>query len=428
MDRLDLLHVILNSNGSLLRQRARKMKFTSLRLTALQLDLPVEDETNFIGLDNWADNYAGLSQDIRPRAQVLGGYSAFTGANPNLEAWTGGGYVAGLIGRHALEGEGVYERHRSGDGAFSKEEPSLAGAYGTSFGHWLVGLGGGISHDKDREPSYEDYLDRGQFDGGIGRVYSVGNSSVTWGVSVGFDHDHERWDSTETSLVGPRIGFQGIWQYPQGALGVRLLGQTISGQETWPSAAGRQPSTIYDEKQTRNEAGLRWFHKFQSMPVNIGAEWMFTRFTQDETLVLPRTVNNFQEFTENENGLGVGLAWRITSRALLGAEFQNTRIDSQWSGNGSPTQVYPYDNIRTVSVGTEVPLLAHLVSRLSYKQTVFNVGSSEIMRIHGIGAGAGYAFSDSLKADLAYNRNIQKAPASGTATENAVKLQVSWHF
>lgn len=405
-----------------LRTRMRKVKFTSLRLAALQLDLAVEDGSNVIALDNWGDNYAGLAHEVKTKLQVLYGRDEITDDtdSPAKRSFPGL-YYSQTLGNclGAFEVEGLSD-NLSRD-YLTLDKPSAAAAFGAASGNLLAGIGGGLAREEDSYRVDVNFYDLHDYDNrelvaGLGYVIPFQESSLTLGADGGV-HYFQRYyeanygsDRTDTEdLKGPKYGFQAILKTAQGVLGARYLHQAIQGRYSstyysYNSSYGISSDTIhFDEEIGHEELEARWFRKFEDIPFNFGMDWM-------------RTIDTTRDSAQDRSdSWGAGLTWRIDTAALLGVEYRN-------SNN------YDYIKTTSISTGIEFPVFERMRLRFSYRdiKSKYRWGWTELYRTGA--AGVGYKLGESSRLDGVLSRTINDPSYGYKGIENFLNLQLNFYF
>ncbi len=330
----------------------RVLKHTSLRLDALQLSLPVEDETNYIGLDSWGDNPAGLIENIGNTVKFMWGQSSY-GSEADFSRELSGLYFSHSSKSAAIEVEGLRD-------AFSYSPPdeseNLSGsaAFGVKTSNLLFGaLWTGTGYESnDWGSNHRTTSDRTLFGGGV--TFKFSNSALTVGVDGGVNKNRESYDfASDSNWEGPEYGLQSILKFDGGALGLKAHSGEMDSENVYSYAR-------YKYNDAYQTGAVRLFKRFESIPVNLGVELESTKriYKASFDYVALPSDGYKEEFSYDIKAAGV--AWRLEP-GLLGFEVREETNDFAYSRTSTDSGLY-----RTYAAGFEYPVLSHVSIILSY--------------------------------------------------------------
>ncbi len=397
----------------------RVLKHTSLHLDALQLSLPVEDETNYIGLDSWGDNPAGLTTNVRPALKFLWGSSAY-GPHPDLSRELSGLYFSHSSESVAIEVEGLRDAFLYSQPDES-EDLSGSAAFGVKTDNLLFGaLWTGTSYENNYW-SYNSKETSGRTLLGVGTILNFSNSSLTLGLDGGMNKSRRLYDDdSHFNLSGPEYGLQAILKFEGGALGLKAHGGEMGNETVY--SYGR-----YKYDYSYRTGAVRFFKRFDSVPFNLGAEWESTRQinkTRYDSVYWPSSEDK-TDFTYSVKA--AGLAWRLEP-GLLCFEARERLDDLDYYGTWTDSGRY-----RTFTTAFEYPVLRHVGIILSYLRgtsswTYTNSSNpsynySDSASLYSLGGGLTIKPSEALDLAASYKYIYTE----GTIV-NSLKLQTNFYF
>lgn len=331
---------------------SRVLKHTSLRLDALQLSLPVEDETNYVGLDSWGDNPAGLIDNIGHTLKFTWGHSSY-GSDADLSRELSGLYFSHSSESAALEVEGLRDAY-VWPAPEQSENIGGSAAFGVKTNNLLFGaLWTGTRYESnDWGGNSRTTSDRTLLGGGT--TFKFSNSALTLGVDGGVNKSRDSYDfASDSNWEGPEYGVQTILKFDGGALGLKAHNGEMDSENVYSYAR-------YKYNDSYRTGAVRLFKRFESMPVNFGAEWESTKRTYKASfdyVALPSDGYKREYFYDIK---AAGLAWRLEP-GLLGFEVREESNDFAYSGTSTDSGLY-----RTYAAGFEYPVLSHVGIILSY--------------------------------------------------------------
>lgn len=476
---------VLLSQDDVERSQDRGTKLRSMRLDALQLDLAIEDETNFIGLDKWGDNRAGIIKDEKTRAVVAGNvYSSETeqsASKTDADESAYGVYGVWVGETQAVEGDFLFFSGEDDQNVSAGNEKTTGDTnmynvgYSYSFGNLLLGARvTSMPTDleiKDKSSSINPMkADPTETLYGIGVGYIIPlneNASVTIGANfdlaqvkgdmtgqISGDLDEDGIDEVidikkGLGVDGNAYGLQGIFAFNDIVrLGLRYSSVSMDDEVTQAvsgvlSSYGPFDLTSKDKKeQEESEFGIRLLSKFPDYPLNVGLEYFSSIEEETETGTSGATSGRKTGYEKTEMAdTGIGVAYKFLEEKLIaGLEFHTTSLE-EWEGLDADdddiidtTSKVETDGTR-YSLGIEYLFLENLAGRISYgigKDTQKQSGQTDIKTDENIlGLGIGYTWVDKGKVDLYYfNESTEddQKPFKEETSGNSFGLLVTLYF
>ena len=331
----------------------RVLKHTSLRLDTLQLFLPVEDETNYIGLDSWGDNPAGLIDNIGHTVKFTWGHSSY-GSDADFSRELSGLYFSHSSESAALEVEGLRDAYIRSAPEQLGENIGGSAAFGGKTNNLLFGALWTGTRDESNSWGYNFRTTSDRILLGGGTTFKFSNNALTLGVDGGVNKSRDSYDfAYDLNWKGPEYGFQAIMKFNGGALGLKAHGGEMDSESVYSYAR-------YKYNDSYQTGAVRLFKRFESIPVNFGAEWESTKRTYEanfDYVALPSEGYKSEYFYDIK---AAGLAWRLEP-GLLGFEVREETNNRAYSGTSTNSGLY-----RTYAAGFEYPVLSHVGIILSY--------------------------------------------------------------
>jgi len=359
--------------------RDRTERFRSARTEALQMSLAMDDESDQLTLENWADNRA----DIRPGSSKVKATAGVLGAQLADETDEYTGNIAGAYGRFgAVEAEASMLQEKFNSDEYQK----VAAGAGFSFGGegMRLGLHGNMNLGTD-SPAGDDEVQLANHSAGA--ALALITDLYELGATVDYVDRGMKVDSDEVKRSGPALGGQAMIKPFKGlkaalrASFAKLSGGFTVGANEFELAADNV------------ELGARAEWKLENLPLTLAVSY-------DRLSMNPEyTLGAASDRGETANSLkSAGAALRLLGgRVLLGVEAQQFDLKYDVYSNGVLSGAAEM-TWNAVIGGAEVWVLPGFALRGSFQRRRADNGASELFS-NILAAGAGLK-GEKLSLDL----------------------------
>ncbi|MCM2267732.1 MAG: hypothetical protein NDI60_08190 [Elusimicrobiales bacterium] len=386
--------------------RDRTERFQSARVDALQMHLAVDDESDQLTLENWADNRADLKageSKIKVEANTTGG-EEYTPSE-----WDVSGNRLGALGRFGrLEFEGLYIAQKSErlNTTTRNEFNKTAAGAAFAFGPESLSFGVHANMNRSGDEDWEEVTDNNSLGAAVimrTDLYELGATADY--VGRGTKDDSANYDVPRN---GPQFGAQAMLKPLKGLkAALRASAAMLEGD------GANNGATEYENYEVdHKELGARLEWRLEKLPLTFGLE--YSKVLYDVSYTASGVLNE----TENEYSLKTaGAALRLLGdRLLLGLELQDLQLDM--SGNESEG--------RTLTGGAELWVLPGLALRASVQKMRTETATSESDN-NTLAAGVGFK-GEKFTLDGALRRTTQDEDAADPDKYTDIRLTFGMKF